>query len=323
MNYAAHPFSLRQLQYVVAVAEALSFRKAAQLCHVSQPSLSSQLAQLEQVLGVRLFERDRRRVLATAAGKEVIERARRLLVDAHDLSAAARRASDPLDGTLRLGVIPTVSPYLLPHVTPALRADFPKLTAIWIEDKTGALVQGLAAGTLDAALLALEAELGDVEHDVVSSDPFLLATAQGDPLGQSSLAVGRSELRDADVLLLDEGHCFREQALAYCSRAKARELEFRATSLATLTQMVASGLGVTLLPALAVPSEAERAGLRVRPFAAPAPARTLALVWRRRSPIAPALRRVAATLRAAYPAAAAPEQPARAARRRAARRVAS
>jgi LysR family transcriptional regulator, hydrogen peroxide-inducible genes activator len=131
----------------------------------------------------------------------------------------------------------------------------------------------------------------------------MLATAQGDPLGQSTAPVERAELRDADVLLLDDGHCFREQALVYCSRTKAHELEFRATSLVTLTQMVASGLGVTLLPALAVPTEAERAGLCVRPFASPAPARTLALVWRRRSPIASALRRVAATLRNAYPSA--------------------
>lgn len=307
MQRAPHPFSLRQLQYVVAVADALSFRKAAELCHVSQPSLSAQLALLEDALGVRLFERDRRRVLATAAGKEVIERARRLLLDADDLNAAARRAADPLDGTLRLGVIPTVSPYLLPHVTPALRSDFPKLTAVWIEDKTEVLVHSLEAGTLDAALLALEAELGDVEHEVVSSDPFMLATSSGDPLGQGTAAVERSELRDADVLLLDDGHCFREQALAYCSRAKARELEFRATSLATLTQMVASGLGVTLLPALAVATEAERAGLHVRPFADPPPARTIALVWRRRSPIASALRKVAATVRAAYPNKQAPQ----------------
>jgi len=322
MNHAPHPFSLRQLQYAVAVADALSFRKAAQLCHVSQPSLSSQLAQLELALGVRLFERDRRRVLATAAGKELIERARRLLVDADDLGAAARRASDPLDGTLRLGVIPTVSPYLLPHVTPALRADFPKLTAVWIEDKTDALVRGLETGALDAAILALEAELGEVEHEVVSTDPFMLATAQDDPLGQSSALVERAELRDADVLLLDDGHCFREQALAYCSRTKARELEFRATSLATLTQMVASGLGVTLLPALAVPTEAERAGLCVRPFAEPAPARTLALVWRRRSPIALALRRVAGTLRTAYPPAPLASRRAKSRPRRASRALA-
>jgi LysR family hydrogen peroxide-inducible transcriptional activator len=225
-----------------------------------------------------------------------------LLLDADDLSAAARRAIDPLQGTLRIGVIPTVSPYLLPHVTPALRSEFPKLTTIWIEDKTEALLQRLQAGELDAALLAQEAELGDVEHELVTIDPFLLATAADDPLGQSSAAVERSELRDADVLLLDDGHCFREQALAYCSRTKARELEFRATSLATLAQMVASGLGVTLLPALAVATEAERAGLAVRRFADPAPARTIVLIWRRRSAIDAALRRVAATLRAACPA---------------------
>jgi LysR family hydrogen peroxide-inducible transcriptional activator len=225
-----------------------------------------------------------------------------LLLDADDLNAAARRAVDPLHGTLRLGVIPTVSPYLLPHVTPALRAEFPKLTAIWIEDKTEALVQRLHAGELDAALLALEAELGDVEHELVASDPVLLATAANDPLGQSGAAVERSELRDADVLLLDDGHCLREQALSYCSRTKARELAFRATSLATLSQMVASGLGVTLLPALAVATEAERAGLAVRRFAEPAPARTIVLIWRKRSAIEAALRRVAATLRAACPA---------------------
>jgi LysR family hydrogen peroxide-inducible transcriptional activator len=214
-----------------------------------------------------------------------------------------------LHGTLRIGVIPTVSPYLLPHVTPALRAAFPKLTAIWVEDKTEVLLQRMHAGELDAALLALEAELGDVEHELVAIDPFLLATAADDPLGQSAAAVERSELRDADVLLLDDGHCFREQALSYCSRTKARELEFRATSLATLAQMVASGLGVTLLPALAVATEAERAGLAVRRFADPAPARTIVLSWRKRSAIDAALRRVAATLRAACPALPAPGAP--------------
>jgi LysR family hydrogen peroxide-inducible transcriptional activator len=302
MNYSPHAFSLRQLQYAVAVADSLSFRKAAELCHVSQPSLSAQLAQLETALGVRLFERDRRGVLATGAGKELIERARGLLLDADELNAAARRVLDPLHGTLRIGVIPTVSPYLLPHVTPALRGEFPKLTAIWIEDKTEALLQRLQTGELDAALLALEAELGDVEHELVATDPFLLATAPDDPLGQRAGAVERSELRDADVLLLDEGHCLREQALSYCSRTKARELEFRATSLATLAQMVASGLGVTLLPALAVATEAERAGLAVRRFAEPAPARTIVLIWRKRSAIDAALRRVAATLRRAWPA---------------------
>jgi LysR family hydrogen peroxide-inducible transcriptional activator len=285
----------------VAVADALSFHRAAARCRVSQPSLSAQLAQLEAALGVRLFERDRRRVLLTAAGQEVIARARRLLRDTDDLVAAARQASDPLAGNLRVGIIPTISPYLLPQVAPALRRAFPALSTRWVEDKTAALVQALHAGELDAALVALEAELGDVEHEVVATDPFVLATRPDDPLATRRSRVERGELADADVLLLDDGHCFREQALSYCARARARELEFRATSLATLAQMVAGGAGVTILPELAVATEAARAGLEVRAFAPPAPARTIALVWRRKAPIAGALRRLAATLRAAYP----------------------
>jgi LysR family transcriptional regulator, hydrogen peroxide-inducible genes activator len=302
-SYASHSFSLRQLQYAVAVAGSLSFRKAAEVCHVSQPSLSAQLAQLEDALGVRLFERDRRRVLVTAAGKELVERARRVLLEADDLIAAAKRAGDPLAGTLRIGVIPTISPYLLPSATPALRTAYPRLTTVWVEDKTASLVRSLDAGVLDAALLALEAEIGDVEHEVLADDPFVLATRPGDPLGEKSMPAKPSELRQASVLLLDDGHCFRDQALAYCSSAKARELEFRATSLPTLAQMVAGGAGVTLLPQLAVPTEAQRAGLRVRTFAAPVPHRTIALVWRKRSPFAPALRKLAATIREVYPGA--------------------
>jgi LysR family hydrogen peroxide-inducible transcriptional activator len=298
---APHPFSLRQLQYAVAVAETLSFRKAAERCHVSQPSLSAQLAQLETVLGVRLFERDRRRVLVTPAGKDLIERARQVLVEADHLLEAARRGSDPLSGTLRIGVIPTISPYLLPAVTPAIRERYPRLSVLWVEDKTDALVQSLDAGTLDAALLALEAGIGAVEHEVIAQDDFLLATPPDHALGARTSPVRRGELRDARVLLLDDGHCLREQALAFCSEAKARELEFRATSLSTLAQMVAGGAGVTLLPQLAVPTENRRAELRIRRFAKPAPHRTIALVWRKRSPLQGALRQLAATIRTSYP----------------------
>ena len=296
-----HSFSLRQLQYAVAVGESLSFRKAAEACHVSQPSLSAQLAQLEEALGVRLFERDRRRVLATAAGKELVDRARTVLLEANDLVAAARRAGDPLAGTLRIGVIPTMSPYLLPSATPALRIAYPRLTTVWVEDKTETLVRSLDAGALDAALLALEAEIGDVEHEVVAHDPFVLATRPDDPLGTKTTPAKAAELRDASVLLLDDGHCFRDQALAFCSSAKAHELEFRATSLPTLAHMVAAGAGVTVLPELAVSTEAQRAGLRVRAFATPVPHRTLALVWRKRSPLASALGKLASTIREAYP----------------------
>lgn len=299
-----HPFSLRQLQYLLAVADTLSFRRAAEECRVSQPSLSAQIAEIEDRLGVRVFERDRRRVLLTVAGQELVERARRVVVEADDLVAVARRAGDPLAGTLRVGVIPTISPYLLPPVTPRLRAKFPGLTLAWIEDKTEVLVARLQAGTLEAALLALEADIGDLERDVIARDPFVLVTPKDHPVGRGRGAVAPAELRNAEVLLLDEGHCFRNQALALCGKVRAHEGAFRATSLSTLVQMVAGGAGITLLPALAVPTEARRARLAVRPFLSPAPARTVALVWRRHSPIAPALHAVAAVIRDAYPPAA-------------------
>lgn len=296
-----HPFTLRQLQYVVAVADLLSFRKAAERCNVSQPSLSSQIAEAEKQLGVVLFERDRRRVLVTAAGAPVIERARRLLADADDLALAARQSADPFTGTWRIGVIPTVSPYLLPAIAPALRARYPRLSVRWIEDRTDALRRELEAGTLDAMLLALEAPLGAVDSAVIAQDPFVLVTPPGHPLGERSEPAEAAELRGANVLLLDDGHCFRDQALAFCSQAKTRELEFRATSLTTLTQMVAGGIGVTLLPRLAVPSEVRRSEVLVREFAKPAPYRTLALCWRRQSPLAEALRAFAGTIRSSYP----------------------
>ncbi len=303
MNYRPHPFTLRQLQYVLAVAEELSFRRAAERCHVSQPSLSAQLAQLEEALGVQLFERDRRRVLATAAGEEIVERARRLLLGADDLLAASQRAGDPLAGVIRIGVIPTISPYLLPAMAPRLRRAFPRLTIAWREDKTASLAMALGAGELDAALLALEADIGDVEHESIAADPFVLATLPGHPLARKSGPVASQELRGTEVLLLDDGHCFRNQALEVCTAARSHESEFRATSLATLVQMVAQGAGVTLLPALSVPVEAKRAGLRVRRLASPAAHRTIALVWRKGGALAKPLREIASAMRAAFPSA--------------------
>jgi LysR family transcriptional regulator, hydrogen peroxide-inducible genes activator len=300
MKLAPPIFSLRQLQYAVAIADTLSFRKAAERCHVSQPSLSAQLAALESALDVRLFERDRRRVLVTHAGEVVIARARTLLREADDLAASARRLVDPFSGNLRIGIIPTISPYLLPNVAPALRKRFPRLATRWTEDRTESLVRALDEGELDAALLALEADLGDVEHEVIATDPFVIAAPPDHPILKHRLAHA-AELRGLGVLLLEEGHCFGDQALAFCSDARANELEFRATSLGTLTQMVASGDGITLLPELAVPIETERANIAVRRFAEPAPHRTIALVWRKRSPIADALREITREIRRVYP----------------------
>jgi len=299
-SFAPHSFTLRQLQYAVAVADARSFRRAAELCHVAQPSLSAQLAQLEDALGTRLFERERRPVLLTPAGEQIVERARRLLVDADDLLGAARQLGDPLAGSLRIGVIPTISPYLLPEIVPSIRRQHPDLTALWVEDKTETLVASLGEGKIDAALLALEANLGALDHEVIARDPFVLATPVGHALAEKRGPARLGDLAGATVLLLDDGHCLRDQALSYCSRARAHEADFRATSLSTLAQMVSAGAGVTLLPRLALSTENRRGKLAVRRFADPAPHRTLALAWRKSSPLGPALRLLAATIRAAH-----------------------
>jgi LysR family hydrogen peroxide-inducible transcriptional activator len=297
--FAPHPFTLRQLQYVVAVADELSFRRAADRCHVSQPSLSSQLAQ--EAFGVRLFERAHKRVLVTAAGRDIVEGARRLLLDADEIVHTAQRIGDPLAGTIRLGIIPTISPYLLPAVTPHLRKGLARLRIAWVEDKTETLVRRLADGQIEGAIVALEADIGDVAREVVATDPFVLVTRPEHPLAAKKSPVAQAELRGQELLLLDDGHCFREQALEACSGARAREGEFRATSLSTLVQMVSGGAGITLIPTLAVAAEAKRARLHVRPLAAPSAHRTVALIWRKGSSIEAALRAIAALLREAYP----------------------
>lgn len=300
MKFNAHPVTVRQLQYVVAVAETLSFRRAAERCHVSQPSLSAQVAEVESALGVQLFERDRRHVLVTAAGEAVVARARVVLLAVEDLVDSAKQHSDPLAGTLRLGVIPTIAPYLLPDLDPALRAAFPRLTLWWTEDKTETLVAALHRGELDAALVALEADLGDLDHAVVGEDPFVLAAASTDTFAASRETIRLADLGGRRMLLLDDGHCFRDQALELCARGGATELGFRATSLMTLVQMVAAGDSLTLLPKLAVAVENRRGSLRILPFEAPAPKRTLGLVWRPSSPLAASLRALADAARLAF-----------------------
>lgn len=301
MNARPYAFTLRQLQYAVAIAETLSFRKAAELCHVSQPSLSAQLAQLEDALGTRLFERTQRKVMPTVAGGELIARARALLVQTDELHDAAQRVADPLSGTMRIGIIPTLSPYLLPAIAPPLRRRFPKLDLLWNEDRTESLRRALEEGELDAALLAREAALGDVELEVIGQDPFLLAAPAQHPLAKKAEPLHLADLKSADVLVLQEGHCLGDQTLALCSRARAHELEFRATSLPTLVQMVASGAGVTLLPELAAATEARNANLKLRRFAEPSPHRTVVLIWRKTSPLKRGFKEIAGVIREAIP----------------------
>jgi len=271
--------SLRQLQYVVAVADTLGFHKAADRCHASQPTLSTQVQQLESVLGVKLFERDRRRVLLTSAGADISARARRVLIEVDDLIAAATRLHEPFAGTLRVGVIPTIAPYLLPEIMPKVGAKYPRLSLVFREERTADIVRDVDAGTLDLGLLALEADLGGCANAEIAKDPFVAAMPKGHPL--------------------DEGHCLRDQALALCGTAGADDTGFRATSLSTLAQMVSSGAGITLLPALAVAVENRRGQLEIRPFVRPVPGRTIALIWRPSSPFAAVFRELAKTFRAA------------------------
>jgi LysR family hydrogen peroxide-inducible transcriptional activator len=294
------PYSLRQLQYVVAVAELRGFRRAAEACHVSQPSLSAQIARLEQALGVQLFERDARGVRVTAAGEAVLARARQVLVAAADVNEAARQQGDPLSGALRIGVIPTVCPYLLPEVAPALHRALPNLAIVWSEDKTQTLVKQIADARLDAAIVALDPRVAGLDSALIGHDPFVLAAAPGHPLVKSTAPAAAAVLDGVTVLLLEDGHCFRDQALAFCGAAGAHEGSLSATGLATLVQMVGAGAGVTLLPKMAVAVENRRGQLAVRAFKRPAPARTIVLAWRKGSALGQPLAVVANVIRKAW-----------------------
>jgi LysR family hydrogen peroxide-inducible transcriptional activator len=295
-RWSIHAFTLRQLQYVLAIAEYKSFRRAAEVCAVAQPSLSAQVAQLESALGVAIFERSTRGVTVTRAGSTVIERARRTLLEADDLIGAAQRAQDPLAGTLNLGVIPTVAPYLLPEITGQLRAKFPRLQLLWAEEKTRVLVERIATGELDAGVLAVESEIGELEYQELGRDAFFLAVPSDHRLARGTAPARVDQLEDETVLLLEDGHCFRDQALAVCRRGGADEASVRATSLSTLTQMVAAGTGITFLPQIAIRTE-NRAGLLVtRAFGPRGPSRTLALAWRKTAPFADTLRALASAI---------------------------
>jgi LysR family hydrogen peroxide-inducible transcriptional activator len=247
--------TLRQLEYLVAIADLGSFHRAARACGVSQPGLSAQVHQLETLLELRLLERDRRRVLLTPAGVELVRRARAVLAEAQGLVEVARAFQRPLCGTLRLGVIPTVAPYLLPRALPRVRKRHPELRLQLREAQTGELVAALERGELDVLLLALEAPLGELATRPLFRDRFHVALPAGHRLAR------RRRLREQDlagepVLLLDDGHCLRAQALAVCSEAGAEEQsDFRATSLGTLIEMVCGGAGLTLLPEFALRAE--------------------------------------------------------------------
>jgi len=312
--------NLRDLNYLVALADLRHFGRAAELCHVSQPTLSTQIRKLEEELGVALVERAPRQVMLTPAGADIVDRARRVLAEVAQMRETARRTTDPEAGSVRLGMFPTLGPYLLPHVVPRLRARFPRLELLLVEEKTESLLAMLRAGRLDAAVLALPLHEDWLHCEPLFAEPFMLAVPAGHALAQQG-ELPLSALAHEHLLLLEDGHCLRDQALEVCSLAGAGEKEgFRATSLETLRQMVAAGVGITLLPMLAVkPPVPTSASIRLIGFRDP-PLRRLAMVWRRSSAMSTFLHQVAKVLRELPPSLLTP--PAAAAAPRAARKAA-
>jgi LysR family hydrogen peroxide-inducible transcriptional activator len=273
--------TIRQLECVVAVADERNFRKAAATLGLSQPALSAQVQAIERSYGVQVFERDRRSVLVTPAGEDIVGHARLALEAVDAVAAAAKRRAEPLVGPLRLGVIPTVAPYWLPALLPDVRRRFPKLELVLREDQTGRLLAQLAAGQLEVALLALPIP-GDFTSIAIARENFVLAAPRGAALLRKHRNLTERDLDGEKVLLLEDGHCLRDQALAVCERGGAVEaVEVRATSLPTLVQMVAGGLGVTLLPEAAAAAFAPpRTPLELAALGSSPPGRTLGLAWR-------------------------------------------
>ncbi len=287
--------NLRDLKYLVALAEHKHFGRAAAACFVSQPTLSTQIKKLEEELGVPLVERAPRKVMLTPAGREAAARARGIVAEIEQTKEAARRSRDPEAGTVRLGIFPTLGPYLLPHVVPTIRERFPQLELLLVEEKSDVLLAQLRNGQLDAALLALP--LGDeqLHTEFLFEEPFVLAAPESHPLAAHA-TLTMADLADQRLLLLQDGHCLRDQALDVCHLAGALEKsEFQATSLETLRQMVAANVGVTLLPMLAVkPPVARSENIRLLGFAgADAPSRRIAMVWRRSSAMGDFLQQLA------------------------------
>jgi LysR family hydrogen peroxide-inducible transcriptional activator len=276
--------NLRDLKYLVALADHMHFGRAAAASFVSQPTLSTQIRKLEDELGVSLVERAPRKVMLTPAGRDAAERARRIVAEVDQLKEAARRSQNPEAGTVKLGIFPTLGPYLLPHVVPAIRARFPQLELLLVEEKSDVLLQRLREGKLDAGLLALPVDEDQLHVEFLFEEPFVLAVSEHHPLAaRSSLAL--AELSNQKLLLLEDGHCLREQALEVCRLSGANEKsEFRATSLETLRQMVAAEVGMTLLPLLAVkPPVARSDNIHLLGFSDSHPSRRIAMVWRKSS----------------------------------------
>lgn len=276
--------SLKQLRYFDAVARFGHFGQAARNCAVTQPALSMQVRELEEELGLKLFERHPKGVTLTSEGREIAARAHRILDEVHNLRDFARHNARLLTGPLRLGIIPSIAPYVLPPMLAKARQVFPDLELNIRETQTQTLLDELQAGALDLLLLAMPVEAPDIETLDLFDDRFLLAVPKG--YKTSGRLKATPELLERDrLLLLEEGHCLRDQALAFCQLRQVEQIDtFGASSLSTIVQMVASGMGMTLLPEISVPLEAKHGDIKLMRFQAPEPHRTVGLAWRSSSP---------------------------------------
>ena len=282
--------NLKDLKYLVALADTGHFGRAAERTFVSQPTLSAQLKKLEEYLGVKLVERQPRNVQLTEVGKQVVVRARRMLDEGEEIISLARNNVDPLGGKLKMALIPTIGPYLLPRIMQKIRKALPHLGLMLYEYQTEALLKKLRDGEIDVGILALPIAHDGLETRELYEEAFTVALPNEHPLAAKS-HIRVQDLKGQTLLLLEDGHCLRDQALEVCSRIDVREAEdFRATSLETLRQMVVAGLGITLLPETAVESPfGSQRGLTIRHFAKPAPSRTVGAIWRKSSTRAEAI----------------------------------
>jgi len=273
---------LKDLRYLVAVADTRHFGQAAARCFVSQPTLSAQLKKLEDYLGVQLIERQPRRIALTEAGAQVVARARRIIEAGDEIVALSQLQRDPLAGRLRLALLPTIGPYLLPLVAGRIRRKLPRLELLMYEYQTGPMLEHLHAGDIDVGILALPVPADGLIDRRLFDEPFVVAVPESNPLA-SRKSLKSSDLDGETLLLLEDGHCLRDQALDVCRNSSVQEKQdFRATSLETLRQMVASGTGITLLPQLASSGAYGHArGISIVPFARPAPVRHVGALWRK------------------------------------------
>ncbi len=277
--------SIKQLKYLCAVAEHKHFSKAAEACHVTQSTLSAAIQELESQLGIVIFERNKKSVLITPLGEKLLHQARIILGDVEDFVSLAKSHDEALSGELRLGVIPTIGPFLLPHLLKELRQQYPKLKLFLKEDLSAQLLQHLQQGDLDLIIMAFPYHLPDMETVPLFKDEFLLCLPPGHALERSKL-VRQQQLRGEQLLLLEEGHCLRDHALEACKLESAdTDLVYQGTSLHTLVQMVANGLGVTLLPAISV--QADVLGdthLKLKHFNNENVSREIGMAWRKSDP---------------------------------------